>query len=189
MKIYAGPLTLYMKQNVLICALLCGVSLLTACKETSTSNIKTTTSSTSSSSLSKTTTEPAEKSKAGIDSEIWREASREGWHNSTRAQATFSSTDSSISKENLQKEARERLAWLLLLDSYNVTRNEKSIAQTLATSNFFASFGKEEIYEKKENGRSMVLIIRKGSNLKNDWNNSLGKLESRFPELQKLRKK
>ena len=118
----------------------------------------------------------------------WGTSLKEGWLDEGKAQALISKSGS-VDKEAMTKEARERLAWLLLLDSYDLTRADKNLAARLARSKVFRDFGSEKVFEHNEKGKAFVIVQRSASNLKKNWQNIMSRVEAKEPRLSSLRRK
>ena len=117
----------------------------------------------------------------------WTQIIKEGWLDDNTFQAYRKSLYFESMEEHLM-EARERLAWLLLLDNYEVTQEDKHIAKRLAKSRLLADLGKEKVFHKIENGKIYILLQRRGQNIKTKWKHSLMKIEGKISRLRSLRK-
>lgn len=157
------------------------------CKSTDVTTVKTKTRSyTKIDGTTKTIKEKIIPQEAHTD--VWKSSSKEGWLSNSTAQALYT-TKENMDNSLLEKKARERLTWLLLLHDYNVSRNQKNISQVLASSNLYKNLGSEKIYTNSVNKRKNAFVVLHQKTLKENWEKSRSKLEKKFPELKKLRKK
>jgi len=117
----------------------------------------------------------------------WPNSLQEGWLDSTTAQALL--TGSLNEKEITKEKCRQRLAWLLFLDSYNANREYQPLAQKLASSSTFKSFGREVLFEKEKNDKYWVIVKREATDLTAQWNDIMKRFEKRDGRLKGLRKK
>lgn len=119
---------------------------------------------------------------------LWEQAVQEGWLSDTVVQATYSSGDLQSSKEKLKVNARTRLIWLLLLNDYDLSREDREIAKDLATSKTFNSFGEERFLKRRNGDRIEGLVRRTGDKLRSQWKEIKSKLEKRYPRLRSARR-
>ena len=120
----------------------------------------------------------------------WKTSLKEGWLDDSSAQALISTvTGNGAAKEKQLKEARERLAWLLLINSYDLQRADMALAEKLARSNLFKNFGKEEIFEQVEDNKLFIIVKRSNPSLKAEWKAIKEKIEKKEPRLTALRKR
>jgi len=117
----------------------------------------------------------------------WPTRLKEGWLTDQIFQALVSD-EGNLNRDELQKKCMVRLSWLLLLDGYDVTRQDQSIAEKLATSRLIEDFGDQTEFYKSDDQRQFMLIRRTSENLKNIWQILRPKLENKFPHLTNLRK-
>ena len=125
-------------------------------------------------------------SKIGRDHENLAHIIKEGWIDDN----TFNAYKKSLYLVSLEEhivKVRERLVWLLLAESYEVTPEDRYIAEWLAKSRLLV-FGQERIFHKIENGNIYILMQRKGQNLRGKWKRALLKIEDTFSRLKTLRK-
>lgn len=113
----------------------------------------------------------------------------EGWISADRAQAFYSTTADNLKEETDILLARERLAWLLLLERYDLQREDRVIATQLAKSNLFQQFGTEKIEKQTKGERVTILLSKSKPGLRAEWENTLVAIENRFPELKNRRRK
>lgn len=115
----------------------------------------------------------------------WPEQLNEGWLDATTFQALV--TTENLSREEALEKARYRLAWLLLIHDYQLTRSDESIAERLAKSKLLGTFGKEKIFETKSGERMSILVRRQDDHLKEDWKAIREKIEAKIPSLKEKR--
>ncbi|GEM_PF-1886940 len=114
---------------------------------------------------------------------------KEGWVNLQTARAIISiKEDEMMTEEAENLLARERLAWLLLLESYNLSREDKLIATRLAASESFIELAPETVRSNTHDGVKRILMEKSGSNFQGDWEAFLVRIEKKYPELSAKRK-
>ncbi|MCS6985740.1 MAG: hypothetical protein NZM25_11530 [Leptospiraceae bacterium] len=109
----------------------------------------------------------------------------EGWISAEKAQALYQGTLDTMAAE----EARERLAWLMLLEYYELQRGDREAARALAKSAFFHKLGHEEIKEQELRGKKLVFISKEKKGLRDEWEAFLPTLEEKYPSLKARRLK
>ena len=117
----------------------------------------------------------------------WSQIIKEGWVDNDTLQAYKRSWYSESIEEHVMK-VRERLVWLLLVESYKVTQEDMHIAKRLAKSQLLANLGEEKVFHKVENGKIYILLQKKGRNIKEEWKYALLKIEDKISQLKELRK-
>ncbi len=80
-----------------------------------------------------------------------------------------------------------RLAWLLLLDHYQLSKNDISIAHKFANSNIFKNLGKQRVLYKINHNKIYILAVLKNNNLKKIWEDTCLEIEDKFYHLKKLK--
>ncbi len=117
----------------------------------------------------------------------WPDNYYEGWMGDTSVRAFYTSSASSYSDSEKQN-ARIRLAWLMLLDSYSLNRHDMEIAERLASARLFEDMGKEHILHKYQQGKLTIFIQKSDPRLREQWNAALLTMEDKIPDLKEKRK-
>lgn len=117
----------------------------------------------------------------------WPASYYEGWVDSTTVQAFYSTSSGSVTEED-RHQIRVRLAWLMLIESYNLSRGDMSVAERLSESRLFQEIGEETILERNEKGKWMLYIKKTDPALRSKWNSALLTMEEKLPRLRTLRK-
>lgn len=133
------------------------------------------------------TVKQTESTTSGTNDANWPTELKEGWVSSSMVQAIYSMPES-VSDIELKQQTRERMAWLLLLKDYDLSRNDKHYAEKLAGSSSFAAFGDEIAFRKTENGKKYLALRRTGSGLEKKWQDIQLKMESKLSDLAAKRK-
>lgn len=127
------------------------------------------------------------KDEASSSSKEWPSNYYEGWVGSTTVQAFYTGLSDQISEDD-ERQARVRLAWLMLLESYNLTREDMPVAERLAESRLFEELGEETLLNRRENHKIMIYIKKTDPALKEKWDAALFTMENKIPRLKNLRK-
>ncbi len=112
---------------------------------------------------------------------------KEGWIDNDTFQAYIKEPFSQDMERHIDK-AKVRLAWLLLLDSYRLRKEDYSIAKRLVNSSLYKRAGEQQVFHKIENEKAYVLVTLKADNLKEAWEYARLKIEDKLPKLQSVRK-
>lgn len=108
---------------------------------------------------------------------------KEGWISPHKVQALWQSNN----PLSMEEEARERLAWLMLLEYYELQREDREIARQLAKSNFFINLGSETTKIIPKASKSTIWIAKEKNGLQNEWEAFLPNLEQKYPSLKNRR--
>ncbi len=111
---------------------------------------------------------------------------KEGWVRENLIQAYY--VGKGVEEEEAIFQAKKRLSWLLLIDTYELSKGDEYLAEKVARSKSFQKLGEEKIFKVKEGDIIRILYQRTGENLREKWEDLLKKLENIEPRLKILRR-